>query len=123
MKGISAVIATILMLMITVAMVGVAYMYISGMFESKSQGLEVMDSYCSSGSAGWTVRNNGDVDIAAGQLTIVNVNEACTNDVAAANIGSASNVQFTATVCTTGRYHQYRMIGPSNAVELSVYCA
>jgi len=46
-KGVSAVIATILMLIITIALAGMAYMYISGVFTGVTQGIEVADSYCS----------------------------------------------------------------------------
>jgi len=47
MKGISAVIATILMLVITIALAGTAYMYISGIFTTQTQGVEIIDAYCS----------------------------------------------------------------------------
>ena len=46
MKGISTVIATILMLMITIALAGTAYLYISGSFTTQTQGLEVVDAFC-----------------------------------------------------------------------------
>ena len=46
MKGVSTVIATILMLMITIALAGTAYLYISGSFSTQLQGLEVTDSFC-----------------------------------------------------------------------------
>ena len=50
MKGISEIIATILMLMITLAISGTAYIFISGAFTSQIQGLEVVDAYCQDGS-------------------------------------------------------------------------
>jgi len=60
MKGISAVIATILMLVITIALAGTAYMFINNMFTSQTQGLEIVDSYCTSdGKASIIVRNLG----------------------------------------------------------------
>ncbi|MBI1978779.1 MAG: hypothetical protein HYS62_01805 [Candidatus Aenigmarchaeota archaeon] len=46
MKAISTVIATILMLMITIALAGTAYLYISGSFTTQTQGLEVVDAFC-----------------------------------------------------------------------------
>ena len=46
MKGVSTVIATILMLMITIALAGMAYMYISGIFSPMTQGIEIADAYC-----------------------------------------------------------------------------
>jgi flagellin-like protein len=71
MKGVSAVIATILMLMITIALSGMAYMYISGIFTSKtSTGVEVVDTYCAGGNATITLRNIG--------TTALNVGTTCT---------------------------------------------
>ena len=58
-KGISAVIATILMLVITIALAGTAYMFINNMFTSQTQGLEIVDSYCSNNKASIILRNLG----------------------------------------------------------------
>ena len=44
MKGISAVIATILMLMITIALAGTAYLYITGVFTSRTGVVLSIDS-------------------------------------------------------------------------------
>lgn len=64
MKGISTVIATILMLMITIGLAGTAYLFISGAFQQQTQGLEVVDAFCSGGtSARITMRNVGTSDI------------------------------------------------------------
>lgn len=64
MKGISTVIATILMLMITIALAGTAYLYISGAFTQQLQGLEALDSFCSGGvQARISIRNVGTSDI------------------------------------------------------------
>ena len=61
MKGVSTVIATILMLMITIALAGMAYMYISGVFTPMTQGIEIADAYCEEGpdTAVFVVRNIG----------------------------------------------------------------
>jgi len=122
-RGVSAVIATILMLMITIALAGMAYMYISGIFTSSTLGLEVIDAYCTGGTATWTVKNSGTSDIAAASLTVNAVNEACTVNPSAVAIGAGQRGTLTATGCTSGRTHSFRLIGPSNAVELSAYCA
>jgi len=64
MKGISTVIATILMLMITIALAGTAYLYISGVFTQQTQGLEIVDAFCVGGKdAVITIRNVGTTDI------------------------------------------------------------
>lgn len=64
MKGISTVIATILMLMITIALAGTAYLYISGAFTQQMQGIELIDAYCSGGTqARITFTNLGTTDL------------------------------------------------------------
>jgi len=49
MKGISGVIAVILMLMITMALAGSAYLFISGAFSRQTQGIELVDAFCVGG--------------------------------------------------------------------------
>lgn len=64
MKGISTVIATILMLMITIGLAGTAYLYISGAFTQQIQGIEIVDAFCSGGTqARITLRNVGTTDV------------------------------------------------------------
>lgn len=49
MKGISAVIATIMMLVITIALAGVAYLYISGLLtQQTARGVAIVDTSCNS---------------------------------------------------------------------------
>lgn len=128
MKGISAVIATILMLMITIGLAGMAYTYISGIFTAKTQALEAIDSYCVTNTTGtfafFAVRNSGTADIGSDQLNIVSINEDCTTDPSVAiTITAGSTATLTASTCDRGRPHTYRLRGPSNVVELSAYCA
>jgi len=59
MKGISTVIATILMLIIAIALAGTAYMYIAGVFTATAQGVEVVNAYCDRGIVTITIRNIG----------------------------------------------------------------
>lgn len=70
MKGVSAVIATILMLIITIALAGMAYMYISGIFIGTTQGIELVDSYCSAGVVNIKIKNTGSTDIGGGAIDI-----------------------------------------------------
>lgn len=60
MKGISEVIATILMLMITLALAGTAYLFISSAFTQQTQGIEITDAFCVKGvNATIIIRNVG----------------------------------------------------------------
>ena len=69
MKGISTVIATILMLMITIALAGTAYLYISGTFTQQTAVvLEILDATCSGDPISVTVQNSGTA--VAGAITV-----------------------------------------------------
>jgi len=59
LKGVSEVIAMVMMLVITLALAGTAYVFISGAFTRQTQGIEVVDSYCSGGTVRITIRNIG----------------------------------------------------------------
>jgi flagellin-like protein len=61
MKGVSAIIATILMLMITIALTGTAYLYISGFFGSRTSVVLSLDlpSRCNATFLTVYVRNDG----------------------------------------------------------------
>lgn len=73
MKGISEVIALILMLVITIALAGTAYLYISGIFTTQTQGIEVSDAFCTpystlsppAGNITMTIRNLGTSPVTA----------------------------------------------------------
>ncbi|MBI2547408.1 MAG: hypothetical protein HYW23_03100 [Candidatus Aenigmarchaeota archaeon] len=52
MKGISEIIATLLMLMVTLAVSGSAYLFISQTYVAQTQGLELLDAFCVQGGAG-----------------------------------------------------------------------
>lgn len=75
MKGVSAIIATILMLIITIGLAGTAYMYISGVLTTRTAvTLSVSDAVCSGTAAGDTIDvvtvNDGTNTATAGTITI-----------------------------------------------------
>lgn len=78
MKGISEIIATILMLMITLAISGTAYIFISGAFTQQTQGLEAVDAYCQKTGAidivNIILRNLGTTAISTSGMTITQTN-------------------------------------------------
>ncbi|MEM5807595.1 MAG: archaellin/type IV pilin N-terminal domain-containing protein [Candidatus Aenigmatarchaeota archaeon] len=84
MRGISTVIATILMLMITIALAGTAYLYISGAFTQQLQGIEAVDQFCAGGTqARITLRN-------LGTNALTYVNGSCTGTGNTRSCGSIS---------------------------------
>jgi len=73
LKGISPIIATILMLVITIALAGTAYIYISGIFSTQTQGIEIVDYFCgSTGSITITLRNIGTMNVSSVACTQTN---------------------------------------------------
>lgn len=122
MKGISTVIATILMLMITIALAGTAYVYISGAFTSKQRTISLVDAYCVGTSLTFVIRNEGPDVIRAAEQTRVSVAETCT-DFGTADIAAGATVTYTSTACGTNAFHEYRLVGPANALQLRERCA
>jgi len=133
MKGISAVIATILMLMITIALAGLAYMYISGVFTQRTGVVIEIDETATSCVATTNamtiyVRNTGTIATNTAQLTISGTNSqgaalvggACGND--ALNAGSGA-IPCDLAVTGTDGTNTIVISGPTNTVRGTVYCA
>lgn len=130
MKGISAVIATILMLMITIALAGTAYMYIRGIFTgSVAKAISIIDATCEAGSAyRITVKNlDSSLSITANtELTVMVDNKPVTTVSWNPTTIPAGGISM-ATVTnpaggTAGTAHTIKVIGPSNSDEEPAYC-
>jgi len=85
MKGVSDIIAEILMLVITIGIVGTAYMYISGMMTSKTAfTISVIDYSCIGTGAtrniNLVISNDGTTDILNGDVKIYVDNQDRTSD-------------------------------------------
>ncbi|MCC5994348.1 MAG: hypothetical protein LM587_02045 [Candidatus Aenigmarchaeota archaeon] len=75
MKGISDVVAMLLMLVITIGLVGLAYTYISGVFTARTAvvlSIDPSNSYCNSTHLVVAIRNDG--TSASGPITVVAYN-------------------------------------------------
>lgn len=121
MKGISAVIATLLMLVITVALAITAYGYITGLFESQtSEIVEVAAATCdASGGRYFVVVRNLD------QFSTVNTNDiivtldnvplssGITWNPATIDADGSSTATITGANATAGTVHRIQVIGPS----------
>src|SRR2546428_12165642 len=97
-KGVSTVIATLLMLIITIALAGTTYAYISGVFTSKTNsGFSVSDVYSNS----ITIRNDGNSPIPVSSITSVSADG---NPVSYSVVaqGTQINAGATATFTITG---------------------
>ena len=136
LKGISAIIATLLILVITLGLAGLAYTYISRIFTSRTATLSLVDAYCYGDKATVIIRNEGTTPISKDSVRLIAVNENCnelntTNPLTSSGQSATFNNDFPAgedisimfDSCETGRAHVYRLRGPSNAFEISFYCA
>jgi len=132
MKGISAVIATIMMLMITIALSGLAYMYISGIFTQKTGVVIELDETatdCPGTTITVYVRNVGTISTTADKVTVSGTNS---QGVAIASVpcglvgtqivaggGSIACATRTGTQGT----NRMRVSGPANTATGTVYCS
>jgi FlaG/FlaF family flagellin (archaellin) len=144
MKGISTIIAEIIMVVITIGLISVAYLYMSGLLTATTaQSIALLDAYCESTDKNITVliKNDGTSPINTtaikwyvdGSDKSLNVypNDAgtssCYNSAVTLGAGSSKsciicgkNVAGCANLQTGSR--ELRIIGPSNAVGGTVSC-
>lgn len=119
MKGISAVIATILMLVITIALAGMAYGYIMGIFRARVEVILTVESADCTASGVWVAVRNGGTK-ATTTVTVDIAGTTCTiTSIAAGGVGT----------CTVGTaspgvgYHTIRVYSAEGSATGSVYCA
>jgi len=127
MKGISDVIAMLLMLVVTIGLVGLAYSYIMSAFSSRTAVvLNIASARCSGNTVTVEVRNDGTQT--SGTVTVSLLSPtgssagSCTiNSIAPQNIGSCS---ITKTVSGAG-YYQITITSPGVATPPpgGVYCS
>lgn len=123
MKGISTIIATLLMLVITIGLAGIAYSYISGIISVRTRAIELVDAFCVGTTGSAIIRNTGNDIIRSAEQSLEDVDANCTEKQTPQDINPGSTVRYNFTNCGTGRYHSYRLVGPSNAVEIRFRCA
>jgi len=132
MKGVSAVIATILMLMIVIALAGMAYMYLIGVFTTRTaRTIDITDAGCKVGNATWgyyvSIKNldstavitvasdlSGRVDNA-----LATVGQ-CTSPTIGA--GATVNCEFNVGAGASGSFHKVKIIGSANSAEEPANC-
>ncbi|MEM5879168.1 MAG: hypothetical protein QXU74_01610 [Candidatus Aenigmatarchaeota archaeon] len=130
MKGISTVIATLLMLMITIGLAGMAYMYIRGVFTGiTSKTITIVDVGCVPGTSYYVVVKNLDSSLTITPSTdlIVRVDNAVAttitwNPTSITPGGISSGTITNPAGGAAGTAHKIKVTGPSNSDEKSVYC-
>ncbi len=125
MKGISTVIATLLLLVITISLVGLVYGYISGLITTSStKVISLVDVTCrDANTISITVKNNDPVNDVNDDLTILVGGAPCsgqfTNNIPK---GTSSTQQVGCSGLGTTGGHVVKIIGPTNAPERTVVC-
>lgn len=131
MKGISTVIATLLMLVITVALAITAYGYITGLFTSTTSGLiDIADVSCTAGSSYFvTVRNTDQFNNISTVELLVRVDDTPVTTITwnptiiPANRGVTVGTITDPAGGAAGSVHRIRVIGPAGRpVTLPVSC-
>jgi hypothetical protein len=126
MKGISTIIASIIMVVITIGLISVAYLYMSGLIGgTTAQNIALLDAYCDSNSkiVYTLIKNDGTANIPYNRITFYidgaskDPNLECKGSWIL-TAGNATNCNITA----TASMHQLRIVGPSNSVGGSVDC-
>ncbi len=133
MKGISTIIASIIMVVITIGLISVAYLYMSGLLTGRTAtNIQLSDAYCTTGplTLYMIVKNLGTSTISS-NLTFVLKGTTVTSSISCDMPMSANSYVLTAgntTMCrgspsnlATGS-NELRIIGPSNAVGGPVPC-
>ena len=123
MKGIAEVVGVIMILMITLSLSSLTYMYVGNVYAQYTRPIEVVDAYCMDGKATFVIRNGGDVDLNANSLSCRPISQTCTSSCTVpSNIAPGAAGAVTATGCTLGRAHTWKLIGPSNGIDLYASC-
>ena len=126
MKGISTVIATLLMLIITIGLAGLAYTYISGVLTGTASNIIIVPDISCNGAADSitaTIKNTDPKStITTDFPVLVNGAQAgtLTTDIP---VGETKTGSITSTVpLNPNTVYTIKVVGPSNAVEQTTQC-
>ena len=124
-KGISAIIATILLLLITIALAGSAYVYVSGMLTGKTaKTISVLDASCTGSTITVVVSNDGTTNITTSEIKFFVGNAEDTTVTWNPNqpLAPHTTAVITDITGTSGQANTVLIVSPSNAVREVVYC-
>jgi len=139
MKGVSAIIATILMLVITIGLAGTAYVYISGMLTGKTaKTISLIDGDCHAIGGGTctvapcqadvVIANDGTADITGGACGVGDLIDYVDNQ----QVGLCCNwaipshetrvCSIQSALLTPGAAHTIMIVSPTNSARINVQC-
>ncbi len=135
MKGISAVVATILLLLITVALATVAYLYITNVVSFRTaKTFQVLSPSCSNGQISFVLSNQGTQAIAntagSGDVTLILDNALATSDFlengatgdTTFSISPGQSVVLVRTTAASSGTHQLRVTTSSDSQTFTIFC-
>jgi flagellin-like protein len=128
-KGISAIIATILLLLITIALAGTAYMFTSGFLEGRTKkSISVLTAECVGDDITVVVSNDGLEDVSVSELSfIIDSTDRSTNFRNGFSTSTINPHQTAVGIDNTTSYgsgvHNILVTSPSNTAQIQVYCS
>ncbi|TAL48540.1 hypothetical protein EPN87_00340 [archaeon] len=128
-KGVSDIIAMLLMLIMTIGLAGLAYAYISGVFTSKTAVVLSLDASASScapnnGAITVFVRNDGTQTSGSVTVTVTPPSGAAVTCGAIASIAAGAEGSSSCTGRNAGAgYYQVRASSTGSSSSGSIYCA
>jgi hypothetical protein len=135
MKGVSTIIASILMVVITIGLTSVAYLYLSGIISgTTAQNIALFDAYCEPADNNITVliKNDGTIGITSNLIKwYVDGVDKSSNVYPVAECRGSNTLDAGKTVSCIifgsqanlgNGFRELRVIGPSNAVGGTVEC-
>jgi len=125
-KGIAAIIATILLLMITIALAGTAYLFVSGMLTGRtSKTISLLDASCNGTAITIVISNDGTTTVTDSELKVYIDNAHKSTEFSFQPSSIPPHSTAVATDATTGYSsgtHTVLVVSPSNSVRQTVYC-
>jgi FlaG/FlaF family flagellin (archaellin) len=125
-KGISTIIAVILLLIITIALSGTAYMFITNLMGSRmDKVVSLLDSTCNNNALLIVLRNDGTKTIASSDIKILvnNVDRITAySGLFPLNAGSSTAGSNTSTLGGLSGSTSLLIASPSNSVRVTVWC-
>lgn len=132
MKGVSAIIATIILLLITIALAGTAYIYLSGMITGRTaKTISILDASCSGSTITIVLSNDGTVNIdasynpAGGDATSdiqVFINNVRDNNFSFGSSLKPHETNVSTDFTGNSGANTVLVVSPSNSIRQVVYC-
>ena len=128
MKGISVIIATIILVVITIGLVATAYIYISGLITgSTAKNIELVYASCNrvdgTGNMTIIVKNIGTTTFSPSNISVfVDGSKKSVTWDPSTDLSVGDSTSTTVSGLDLG-YHDVSIVGPSNSISVRVQCA